>query len=56
MIMTLCHCSKSQKRDYDVIQTSIFEYKRVEEDWRKDAVKLSWRQEDIKDDRYSAIR
>ena len=43
---------KVKKRDY-VIQTSIFEYKRVEENWRKEAVKLSWRQEDVKDDGYS---
>ena len=34
------------------MQTSSFEYQRVEEDWRNDAVKLAWLKTDISDDRY----
>ena len=37
------------------MQTSCFEYQRVEEDWRNDAVKLAWLKMDIADDRYAAL-
>ena len=37
------------------MQTSCFEYQRVEEDWRNDAVKLAWLKTDIADDRYAAL-